>query len=218
MLDLAVAAPVIAILAGGDIVLHIYFDIKKVRRDRTSYPNDSGFTGWTAFLLLSVIATLCSFCILAIMILSWLFSVAMETLPLLSVLWSAPDHQWGLGLVILGVGIVLHGWSRAVRRDMASSWEMDEGHVLVTKGPYSWVRHPSYASYFLSFVGLFLMWPSILSILLLLGIPGYYDLSKLEEEHLIRHFGDEYIDYMNNTGAFLPRLRRTTNSHAAPKP
>ncbi|TFF84742.1 isoprenylcysteine carboxylmethyltransferase family protein [Candidatus Thorarchaeota archaeon] len=218
MLDLSVAGPMVTLLAGGDALLHVYLDVRKVMRNRDVLSDEGGFPDSGAFLVLSAIATLCSFWMVGMIVFSWVAGAAMEGLPLLSVLWAAPELQWGLGLGILAAGIIFHGWSRAVRRDMASSWEMDSEHVLVTRGPYKWIRHPSYAAYMLSFVGLFLMWPSILGLVLLMGIPGYYYLSKSEEQHLIDHFGDDYINYMSRTGAFFPRFRQKAKSNSAPKP
>ena len=131
MLDLAVAGPIVTVLGVGDIILHLYYDIGKIRRGAGSAVDEDRFSGPGAVIVLAGLATLCSFWMVGMMIFSWIVSAAMETLPLLSVLWSAPDPQWGAGLVILGMGIVLHGWSRAVRRDMASSWDIGEGHQIV---------------------------------------------------------------------------------------
>jgi protein-S-isoprenylcysteine O-methyltransferase Ste14 len=218
MLDLAVAGPIVTVLAVGDIVLHSYYDIGKIRRRAGAAVDETHFSGPGVVLFLAGLATLCSFWMVAMIMFSWATSAAMETLPLLSVLWSASDPQWGAGLVILSAGFVLHGWSRAVRRDMASSWDLGKGHEIVTRGPYAWIRHPSYVSYTLGFIGLFLMWPSIIGLFLLLGIPGYYAISLTEEENLLSHFGDEYKQYMEQTGRFVPKLRRTSNSSSPPQP
>ncbi len=211
MLDLAVAGPIITVLGAGDMILHLYYDIGKIRRGGGSAVDEERFSGPGAVVVLAGLATLCSFWMVGMMIFSWVVSAAMETLPLLSVLWSAPDLQWVAGLLLLATAIVLHGWSRAVRRDMASSWDMGEGHQIVSNGPYKWVRHPSYLSYMLAFVGLFVMWPSVIGLFLLLGIPGYYKISKSEEERMLEHFGEEYVEYMKRTGSFLPKHRRTPN-------
>ncbi|HIE23589.1 MAG TPA: hypothetical protein EYP68_05105 [Candidatus Korarchaeota archaeon] len=56
--------------------------------------------------------------------------------------------RWaGLGLMVFG--FFLFGWSVIVRGRHAVSWQMPWGHVLVTWGPYAFVRHPSYLSYFI---------------------------------------------------------------------
>jgi protein-S-isoprenylcysteine O-methyltransferase Ste14 len=85
---------------------------------------------------------------------------------------------------------------------------MTETHKLIMKGPYSRIRHPSYLSYALSFIGLVLMMPSVLTVILLVGIPGYYTLAVQEEQLLISHFGNDYRNYMMKTGRFMPKLRK----------
>ncbi|MEW5939886.1 MAG: isoprenylcysteine carboxylmethyltransferase family protein [Chloroflexota bacterium] len=82
-------------------------------------------------------------------------------------------------------------------------------HKLVTHGIYRWVRHPLYAigsSFIVSF-GLiadnwFIAAFGVLAfILMAIRTPK-------EEANLIAKFGDEYREYMNRTGRFLPRLLR----------
>ncbi|MHA1959807.1 MAG: hypothetical protein ACW99U_06230 [Candidatus Thorarchaeota archaeon] len=43
---------------------------------------------------------------------------------------------------------------------------------------------PSYASYFICFFGLILMLPSVASMIVVVGFPGYYVVSKIEKELL----------------------------------
>ena len=81
-------------------------------------------------------------------------------------------------------------------------------HKLVTHGIYHWVRHPLYSVgtlLFLSFATMIDSWfiaaMAILAfILLAIRLPN-------EEAHLIEKFGDEYREYMKNTGAFLPKFQ-----------
>ncbi len=84
-----------------------------------------------------------------------------------------------------------------------------DSHTLVTSGPYRWVRHPIYTSYFALALSLFLLTTNLfiglallaLSILLASRVEG-------EEALLLERFGDEYRAYMQRTGRFLPRLLR----------
>jgi len=58
----------------------------------------------------------------------------------------------------------------------------------------------------LSFVGLFLMIPSFVTILLLVGLPGYHLVTFPEESMLISQFGDEYREYVAQTGRLFPKF------------
>ena len=80
-------------------------------------------------------------------------------------------------------------------------------HKLSTRGPYRWIRHPLYSFGTLFFLSFALMADSwfiaamaiLASILLAIRLPN-------EETHLIEKFGDEYREYMQRTGRFLPKI------------
>jgi len=81
-------------------------------------------------------------------------------------------------------------------------------HKLSTSGPYRWIRHPLYTFGTLAFLALgviadswFIVFLAILAFILL-AIR-----TSKEEAHLIQKFGDEYREYMNRTGRYLPRLK-----------
>ncbi|HRJ76772.1 MAG TPA: isoprenylcysteine carboxylmethyltransferase family protein [Anaerolineales bacterium] len=80
-------------------------------------------------------------------------------------------------------------------------------HVLSTKGPYKYIRHPLYtfgSSLFISFGMMSDNW-----FIALLGIFAFVMMAirtPKEEENLIEKFGDEYREYMKRTGRFLPKL------------
>lgn len=80
-------------------------------------------------------------------------------------------------------------------------------HVLSTKGPYKYIRHPLYtfgSSLFISFGMMSDNW-----FIALLGIFAFIAMAvrtPKEEANLIEKFGDEYREYMKRTGRFLPRL------------
>jgi protein-S-isoprenylcysteine O-methyltransferase Ste14 len=80
-------------------------------------------------------------------------------------------------------------------------------HVLVTSGPYRWVRHPLYtvgSSLFVAFGMMsdnwFIAGLGILTFILMAAR------TPKEEANLIEKFGDEYLEYMKRTGRFLPKL------------
>ena len=81
-------------------------------------------------------------------------------------------------------------------------------HVLVTHGPYRWVRNPFYDAAALMVLASSLMvgnW-----FLLLTGGLAFVLLvvrTRTEEEKLLARFGESYRAYMKRTGRFLPRIR-----------
>ena len=111
------------------------------------------------------------------------------------------------GMLLTAFGHFLFLWSVAARRKYASSWAMRENHRLVTWGPYRLVRHPSYLAFFAMFIGFLFIWPTWLSLIPLIAIPGYYQVTLQEERLLERRFGEEYLKYQKKTGRFIPRIK-----------
>lgn len=209
MFDFAIVALTVSCLALIDINLHIMLDIKKIKMQPRVALQGSQIAIPSLAVATAGIATLLSFLLVFLLILLWLGLLNQTAIQLLIPLIDPPPLIWGFGLVILSSGIVLHGWSRATRQNMASSWEMSNSHRLVTSGPYAWIRHPSYLSYIMCFIGFILLIPSVVTLVLLLGIPGYYYVARTEEIQLKQHFGEEYVLYIQRTGMFLPTLRRS---------
>jgi protein-S-isoprenylcysteine O-methyltransferase Ste14 len=80
-------------------------------------------------------------------------------------------------------------------------------HVLSTKGPYKWIRHPLYtfgSSMFISFSMMADNW--FIAALGVLAFVAMAVRTPKEEANLIEKFGDEYRAYMKRTGRFLPKL------------
>ena len=81
-------------------------------------------------------------------------------------------------------------------------------HRLINKGPYHYIRHPSYTGLILSFCGTGVAIGDFLS-LLILTIPLIYILIKrinIEEPLLQQHFGKDYDLYCQQTKKLLPGL------------
>jgi len=80
-------------------------------------------------------------------------------------------------------------------------------HKLSTSGPYRWIRHPLYTFGTLAFLSLGLIADSWF--IVLLSALAFILLSlrtPSEEAHLIEKFGDEYREYMKQTGRFFPKF------------
>ncbi|MBI5491293.1 MAG: isoprenylcysteine carboxylmethyltransferase family protein [Deltaproteobacteria bacterium] len=93
---------------------------------------------------------------------------------------------------------------------MASGWRKVHGAKggLVTDGAYGYMRHPQYSGLFLVTIGLFIQWPTIITVLMWpVLIFAYYRLSKREEADMEREFGDAYKSYREQVPMFIPRIR-----------
>ena len=207
MLDFEIAGPIVGVLVVVDVALHIYMDMKKIQGRGLSAMREPDAVLPKSAMVAIAASTLLAFALVLLIPIAWLTSQGPVLVQSVFPIADSPVLLWSGGLVILGGGVILHGWSRKVRQSHASSWTMAETHKLIMKGPYSRIRHPSYLSYFLSFIGLVLMIPSVLTVILLIGIPGYYTAAVREEQLLISHFGNDYRNYIMKTGRFMPKLR-----------
>ncbi len=107
-----------------------------------------------------------------------------------------------LGIVVISCATVVAIGGRISRWNRAFSWGIPI--ILETGGMYRYIRHPLYASYCYYFIGFLFIMQNPLLLFLLLGILGYYNISKYEEEILIEYFGLEYITYRKKTKRFIP--------------
>ncbi len=206
MVDFFIAGPIIGILSGLDVILHIYLDYKKAKVHGKSRFREPTTQVPSSALAAVSLSTLLAFVLVGSLPIAYIISAAQSETWYLFQLVELPFNIWIFGLLLLCLGIILHGWSRLVRQEMAASWAMSEEHRLVTSGPYSRVRHPSYTSYFLCFIGLCLLLPSLISLILLVGFWGYNRIAIVEEDNLLHHFGGSYREYVKRTGRFFPRL------------
>ena len=85
---------------------------------------------------------------------------------------------------------------------------VSNGHQLIQHGVYSFVRHPIYLSYVISWISLSLLTLNWL-FFILVGITVLRILIRIKQEEivLVDQFGEAYHNYMNKTGAVFPRIK-----------
>jgi protein-S-isoprenylcysteine O-methyltransferase Ste14 len=132
-----------------------------------------------------------------------LFDV-LEPIPALD---GAVGHAIGIALAASGIVLTF-----LAQLSMGDAWRIgvdpEESTRLVTGGPFRLVRNPIYSAMFPTLLGLVLMVPSALAIagLLALAIGLELQVRLVEEPHLLRTHGDEYVDYAARVGRFAPGL------------
>lgn len=114
----------------------------------------------------------------------------------------------GLALVVAGVAFNVYG-RVTLKAGWANQIKVYEGQELSTRGPFAVVRHPLYASLIWIFVGGSLIYANVLSLALTLCVfvPMMWVRARKEDAVLLGSFGEEYKEYKNRTGMFLPRVR-----------
>jgi len=121
---------------------------------------------------------------------------------------------WGLvvqgaGLALAFGGLVLHWWARAcLKQFYAERVEVQPDHVVITSGPYAYVRHPVFTSFFMIVIGCFLLNPALPTLVVM--AYAFWDFSRADrqEERLLSEKLPGYAEYMRRTPAFFPDLGR----------
>jgi protein-S-isoprenylcysteine O-methyltransferase Ste14 len=111
------------------------------------------------------------------------------------------------GILMMITGIVFRAWAvNTLGAFFTPTVQIQNNHQLVTKGPYSIVRHPSYTGAFLSIVGGALVLDSLLGLIAgcLAMTVAYYFRIKIEEDELTTHFGKSYSEYKQRTKKIIP--------------
>jgi protein-S-isoprenylcysteine O-methyltransferase Ste14 len=131
-------------------------------------------------------------------------------------------HPLGLGLGILMTVAGYAGtlWCYAA---MGDTWRMgidrNEKTILVSRGPYRFVRHPIYLYQVVMLAGVALQLPTLLSLVVLV-VHFLCVLLKAsdEESYLLTVHGQEYRDYRSMTGRLFPKWPSRSGSLGSAHP
>lgn len=88
--------------------------------------------------------------------------------------------------------------------------QVKEAQRLIQHGLYRYLRHPSYTGTMITFFGFGLMSMNYVYALLfpMLFFACYYVRIQLEEQVLLKGFGEEYANYQQHTWGLLPWIKR----------
>ena len=123
------------------------------------------------------------------------------------------DAWWGLalqaaGMLLIAGSLALHWWARShLRQFYVEDVQFQDGQSLVASGPYQYVRHPVFTSFFLVAIGLLLVNPALTTLLMLVYVCVDFPRAAHREEELLAEKLPDYTDYMERTGRFVPKWR-----------
>jgi protein-S-isoprenylcysteine O-methyltransferase Ste14 len=118
--------------------------------------------------------------------------------------WKA---NFGAGIVLWLSGAFFRFYSMlTLGRFFTYDVAISAGQSLVERGPYRWLRHPSYLGSLLAYIGFGMTltnWLAIFLPALCLGIAYVYRI-RVEEAALRQGLGAPYQDYMRRTWRLIP--------------
>ena len=121
-----------------------------------------------------------------------------------------PDPVAWLGALLIAASLLLLWRSHS---DLGVNFALTPGvhgeQSLVKKGVYRSVRHPMYTSLWLWAFSMPLLLHNLVAGAIFLVVFGSFYVARvpIEEAHMAEKFGDEYKEYMEETGRLLPRLK-----------
>jgi len=139
------------------------------------------------------------------------FFVGVLMLPLAQSRAPAAELQ-GRGVFVLGavvgwVGLLLRWWSFAtLGRYFTTVVKTSADQVVVSRGPYRFLRHPSYTGLLAAVLGCGLMlgnWVGVCTSFLLILSALVYRLLR-EERAMIDAVGDAYLDFAKDRARLVP--------------
>jgi protein-S-isoprenylcysteine O-methyltransferase len=118
-----------------------------------------------------------------------------------------PSTAGIVGLAMIVLGIVVRMWAIATLRQFFTvNVTLREGHTLIRRGPYRWIRHPSYTGSLLSFYGFALAIENVWAALVVI-VPityAFFVRMRVEEAVLRGAFPEEYPAYERETRRLVP--------------
>ena len=150
-----------------------------------------------------------AFALLSLVLAGALFCVLWIPLP---VALSESTALWLTigGLALFLAGLILTLWAR---RTLGAMWGISTSrkvkllpdHQLIQTGPYALMRHPMYLGWWLSLVGLLLIYHTWLLVgLLAMSLVIFYLRARREEAVLAEKFGEEWQAYVARSKFLIP--------------
>lgn len=134
---------------------------------------------------------------------------------------SLPFPVWlrwtGVGIALLGFSLLQ--WSQnTLGQNWSGTPRMIKEQVLVTSGPYRFIRHPIYTAFLLILGSTLFISANWFVGLAWIGMTTLEVVSRIgfEESLMIEYFGEQYREYMKRTGQLLPRVNGNNSSARRP--
>jgi protein-S-isoprenylcysteine O-methyltransferase Ste14 len=113
------------------------------------------------------------------------------------------------GVIAIASGSLARQWAiSTLGRFFTLDVQVSDDQLVVTNGPYRWVRHPSYTADLLAFTGIGLALGNWLALLAAATLPllGLLVRIHVEEGALLTNLGEPYRAYAKGRKRLVPRV------------
>jgi len=125
-----------------------------------------------------------------------------------------PVIKWIITILLLVTGLIYGIWSVAIQNSIGKGGPVEIGNIeispktkyLVVSGPYKYTRNPMLFGAFLAYLGFAVFINSVTSVVLVctIFVLMLIFVVKMEENRLLRDFGDQYREYREKVSMFIP--------------
>lgn len=115
-----------------------------------------------------------------------------------------------VGFLLVIAGECVRLWGVAIAGSETRTTGPVGGTFLVTVGPFAYVRNPLYMGNIIMYFGIGIManMPGLAIIGLIYFYLQYTLIVSLEEEALLKKFGEQYLQYVRSVPRFVPTLKK----------
>ena len=126
----------------------------------------------------------------------------------LMILFSRDLLHSSVAIVIFLIGVAFGLWaiSHNKRGNFNIRPVLKDGCILITTGPYRFIRHPMYTSVITMMLGVFISTPTLPEFVMLLVLIAVLYLKARREEKLWCSHNPGYLNYKKRTKLFIPYL------------
>jgi protein-S-isoprenylcysteine O-methyltransferase Ste14 len=147
--------------------------------------------------------------VIALSITAAIFVAQSRSLRAMLWMFELPKSDWNLllAVVLFALGLILRWWAIiTLGRFFTVDVVVEKDHEVVQRGPFRFVRHPSYTGVLVAFLGWALTlgnWVPMLVLLVPIFI-AFVRRMNVEEEALRGALGEKYAEYMRRTKRLIP--------------
>jgi protein-S-isoprenylcysteine O-methyltransferase Ste14 len=139
-----------------------------------------------------------------------LLAAVLNGIPVLLVPGSGTSGwQLNAGLAVMWIGLLLRVWAIAILGSaFRTTVEVHAGQKVVDKGPYHWIRHPSYTGLLLLVAGFGFTQGNWISFAVTVLAPWAVIARRVrvEEEVLLANMGSAYAAYQKRSKRLIPGI------------
>lgn len=117
-------------------------------------------------------------------------------------------------MILACMSLFFHCSSLIRKNKLSIVFSEDSPQFHISKGPYSYVRHPFYTSYIFTYVAVAMVMQSwVLTAMASAMFVTYYLAARYEESKFLNsNLKESYRAYMDKTGMFFPKLAFNRNA------